>query len=42
MNFADLIKIDTQRLELPIVKASYQVLQNAFCVEETAFVEKII
>lgn len=37
---ADIIKLDTQGLELPILKAGHQVLQNAFCVEtETGFVD---
>jgi hypothetical protein len=40
---ADIIKIDTQGLELPIVKAGDKVWQNAFCVEtETGFVENYI
>jgi len=40
---ADIIKIDTQGLELPIVKAGDKVLQKAFCVEtETGFVENYI
>ncbi|AFY89994.1 MAG: hypothetical protein CLLPBCKN_005544 [Chroococcidiopsis cubana SAG 39.79] len=40
---ADIIKLDTQGLELPILKAGNQVLQNAFCVEtETGFVENYI
>jgi FkbM family methyltransferase len=37
---ADIIKIDTQGLELPILKTSDAILKDTFCIEaETAFVE---
>jgi FkbM family methyltransferase len=37
---ADIIKLDTQGLELPILQAGTKVLNHAFCVEtETGFVE---
>lgn len=40
---ADIIKIDTQGLELPILKSGDGVLNNTFCVEvETGFVENYI
>lgn len=40
---ADIIKIDTQGLELPILQAGDLVLKNAFCVEtETGFLENYI
>ena len=40
---ADIIKLDTQGLELPILRAGNKVLENAFCVEtETGFVENYI
>ena len=40
---ADIIKIDTQGLELPILQSGDLVLKNAFCVEtETGFLENYI
>ncbi|MDY6786071.1 MAG: FkbM family methyltransferase [Cyanobacteriota bacterium] len=40
---ADIIKLDTQGLELPILKAGEKLLKKAFCVEtETGFVENYI
>lgn len=40
---ADILKLDTQGLELPILSAGDKVLENAFCVEtETGFVENYI
>lgn len=37
---ADIIKIDTQGLELPILKSGNLLVKNTFCIEtETAFVE---
>jgi FkbM family methyltransferase len=40
---ADIIKLDTQGLELPILQAGEKVLEHAFCVEtETGFVENYI
>ncbi len=37
---ADIIKLDTQGLELPILKAGDKLLENSFCVEtETGFME---
>lgn len=40
---ADIIKIDTQGLELPILKSGDLLLKKAFCVEtETGFVENYI
>lgn len=37
---ADVLKLDTQGLELPILKAASSLLQDAFCVEtETGFIE---
>ncbi|HAA32622.1 MAG TPA: FkbM family methyltransferase [Cyanobacteria bacterium UBA8553] len=40
---ADILKIDTQGLELPILKSGEQVLKDVFCIEtETGFVEDYI
>ena len=40
---ADIIKIDSQGLELPILKSSRNVLERAFCVEtETGFIENYV
>lgn len=40
---ADIIKIDSQGLELPILKASENVLARTFCVEtETGFIENYV
>jgi FkbM family methyltransferase len=40
---ADMIKMDTQGLELPILDSATRVLQNAFCIEtETGFVENYV
>jgi FkbM family methyltransferase len=40
---ADIIKIDTQGLELPILQTSDKILSESFCVEtETGFVENYI
>ena len=37
---ADILKLDTQGLELPILRAGEKILKNTFCVEtETGFVE---
>ena len=40
---ADVLKLDTQGLELPILRAADRLLDNAFCVEtETGFVDNYI
>jgi len=40
---ADIIKLDTQGMELPILSHAGKILQNAFCVEtETGFLENYI
>ena len=40
---ADMMKLDTQGLELPILRSATKVLQDTFCVEtETGFVENYI
>jgi FkbM family methyltransferase len=40
---ADIIKLDTQGLELPILMSSNSILNNVFCVEtETGFVENYL
>jgi FkbM family methyltransferase len=40
---ADIIKLDTQGLELPILRSATRLLQDVFCVEsETGFVENYV
>ncbi len=40
---ADILKIDSQGLELPILKAGNSLLENAFCLEtETGFIENYL
>lgn len=40
---ADIIKLDTQGLELPILKSGNSILENAICVEtETGFIENYV